>query len=90
MNSALKSATAYLLIALLGIYLMLNSHHSIANCTILSEMLDLLSTFMSRVSIRTLILWAKKYGHNCLADTTYLVIVSLNLGSGIQLQQMHS
>lgn len=87
MNSAMKSAIAYPLVALLGIYLMSNSLSAIVHCTIFPELSGLFNTFISGALVRTLTVWAKKYGLNFLADTTN-TNANLDLGSEIQLRHM--
>lgn len=64
---------------------MSNSLSSIAYCTILPEMPGLFNTFMSEVLVRTLTIWAKKYGRNFLVVLPTLMLISLNLGCKIQL-----
>ena len=69
-NSMMKSAKIFPLIAVLSLYLMSNSLSSMAHFTSLPEVSGLCNIFFIGCSIGILIVWAWKYDRSLLAVVT--------------------
>ena len=69
-NSMMKSTKTYLLIVVLGLYLMSNSLSSIAHFTSLPEVSGLCNIYFIGCSVGISMVWAWKYGRSFLAVVT--------------------